>query len=60
YRGNVGVVLINHGKQPFVVTRGMRIAQLVLSPVSKAKFILSSELSTTLRGEGGFGHTGTH
>ena len=60
YRGEVGVILINHGKKRFVVERGMRIAQLVLSPVVQAQFVCAQELSTTLRGEGGFGHTGAH
>jgi dUTP pyrophosphatase len=60
YRGEVGVILINHGKQPFVVTRGMRIAQLVLAPALQAQFVLANELSLTSRGAGGFGHTGTH
>ena len=60
YRGEVGVILINHGKENFIVTPGMRIAQIVLVPVCKAAFILEEELTTTLRGEGGFGHTGTH
>jgi dUTP pyrophosphatase len=60
YRGEVGVILINHGKHPFVVTKGMRIAQIVLAPFVQAKFIPAEELSTTSRGAGGFGHTGTH
>lgn len=60
YRGEVGVILMNHGKQPFVVTRGMRIAQLVLAQVVQARFELATELSATSRGAGGFGHTGTH
>jgi len=59
YRGEIGVILINHGTQPFVITRGMRIAQFVLAPVCKAVF-LRRELTVTTRGEGGFGHTGTH
>jgi dUTP pyrophosphatase len=59
FRGEVGVILINHGKAPFVVTSGMRIAQLVLSPALRAEFTKETELATTLRGEGGFGHTGT-
>jgi dUTP pyrophosphatase len=58
YRGEVGVILINHGKQAFVVTPGMRIAQLILAPVVRANFILCQELETTQRGAGGFGHTG--
>lgn len=60
YRGEVKVILINHGKKPFIVTRGMRIAQIVLAPVLKAEFIKEGNLIATSRGEGGFGHTGTH
>jgi dUTP pyrophosphatase len=60
YRGEVGVIVINHGKNPFVVTPGMRIAQMVLAPVTRARFLLEESLSATSRGEGGFGHTGTH
>lgn len=61
YRGEIGVILINHGKNEFIVTPGMRIAQFILSAVTQADFILvESEIdfSTTKRGEGGFGHTG--
>lgn len=60
YRGDIGVILINHGKQDFIVTPGMRIAQLVLAPVVLGHFILATELSETVRGAGGFGHTGSH
>jgi len=60
YRGEIGVILINHGKQDFTVTPGMRIAQLVLAPVILGHFILATELSETVRGAGGFGHTGSH
>jgi len=60
YRGEVGVILINHGKNPFIVTPGMRIAQIVLVRVEKALFCLEESLASTSRGEGGFGHTGTH
>lgn len=60
YRGEVGVILINHGKKSFTITPGMRIAQLVLAPVIHAVYVKESTLLTTLRGEGGFGHTGTH
>lgn len=60
YRGQVGVILINHGKNPFIVTRGMRIAQVVLARYEQASFCSASQLSSTTRGEGGFGHTGTH
>lgn len=58
YRGEVGIILINHGQQEFVITPGMRIAQLVIAPVIQASFIPCQELSATARGAGGFGHTG--
>lgn len=58
YRGEVGVILMNHGKQDFIVTPGMRIAQLVLCPVAKARFVEVEALTATVRGSGGFGHTG--
>ena len=59
YRGEVGVILINHGREPFTVTPRMRIAQLVLTSMIRADFVLQEEpLSTTQRGDGGFGHTG--
>lgn len=58
YRGEIGVILINHGKEPFIVTHGMRIAQLVVAPVVQALFVQEETLSSTARGEGGFGHTG--
>jgi dUTP pyrophosphatase len=58
YRGEIKVILINHGKEPFTVEPGMRIAQLVVAPVVKAIFVRTSELSETLRGVNGFGHTG--
>ncbi len=60
YRGELKVILINHGKEPFAVTPKMRIAQCIIAPVYKAHFINSNELAHTARGEGGFGHTGTH
>ncbi len=61
YRGELKVILINHGKEPFIVTPKMRIAQIVLAPVLRAQFIKKEEeLAETRRGEGGFGHTGTH
>jgi len=58
YRGEVGVILINHGKERFVVTPGMRIAQIVLAKVEKGEFVEAESLVATGRGEGGFGHTG--
>lgn len=60
YRGEIGVILINHGKAEFVITPGMRIAQMVVAPFIRANFLLSSELASTTRGSGGFGHTGAH
>ncbi len=59
YRGELKIILINHGKQPFVITPNMRVAQIILAPVCQANFLRgTSELSATSRGEGGFGHTG--
>ena len=58
YRGEVGVILINHGSTPFVVRRGDRIAQLVVARVEHVVWERADDLSDTQRGEGGFGHTG--
>lgn len=60
YRGEIGVILINHGKDPFVVTPGMRIAQAVVAKVTQALYEPCHLLETTARGDGGFGHSGTH
>ena len=60
YRGELGVILINHGKESFTITHGMRIAQLIVAPVVRAKFFSTDVLGATNRGIGGFGHTGTH
>jgi|SRR3989339_172814 len=61
YRGEIGVILINHSSEPFKVTKGMRIAQIVLAPALRAFFVnKQEELTVTARGEGGFGHTGSH
>lgn len=60
YRGEIGVILINHGKKPFTITPKMRIAQLVIQPVCKAEFFLQEDLAASVRGEGGFGHTGVN
>jgi len=60
YRGEIGVILINHGDQPFVVERGMRIAQMVIAPYTRAQFNEAIELPTSTRGTGGFGSTGTN
>ncbi len=59
YRGEVGVLLINHGKEPFVITRGMRIAQMVIARYARVSWQLSQSLEETVRGAGGFGSTGT-
>jgi dUTP pyrophosphatase len=58
YRGEVKVPLVNHGDRPFVVTRGMRIAQLVVAPVTAVEVAEAAELDATERGAGGFGSTG--
>lgn len=58
YRGEVKVILINHGDEDFGVTRGMRIAQFVVAPVVQARLIEAAETSATARGERGFGSTG--
>jgi dUTP diphosphatase len=58
YRGEIQVLLINHGEAPFVVDRGMRIAQLVIAPVATVEWEVTGQLPATSRGDGGFGHTG--
>jgi len=58
YRGEVGVILVNHGKMPFHIEKGMRIAQMVIKPVLRAQVVEVAELSDTKRGAGGFGSTG--
>ena len=58
YRGELKVILINHGSDAFEVRRGDRIAQLVLAPVTRASWLKVEELDQTMRGEGGFGSTG--
>ncbi|HEX9289794.1 MAG TPA: dUTP diphosphatase [Anaeromyxobacteraceae bacterium] len=58
YRGEVGVILVNHGREPFEVRRGERIAQLVVAPVTRVEIVLVDELADTTRGQGGFGSTG--
>jgi len=58
YRGEIGIILCNLGKERFTVERGMRIAQLVIQPVFRAELIEVACLEETRRGAGGFGHTG--
>ena len=60
YRGELKVLLINHGDETFAIERGDRIAQLVLAPVTQAAWQEVDELDETTRGEGGFGSTGGH
>jgi dUTP pyrophosphatase len=59
YRGEVKVILINYGKEPFIVHHGDRIAQMVVAKVEQVHFEEVKELGSTIRGDGGFGHTGT-
>ncbi len=59
YRGVVGVIVLNTGTDPFEVTHGMRIAQMVMAPVVRADFSVVDDLENTARGAGGFGSTGT-
>jgi len=58
YRGEIKVIMINHGEDAFVIERGMRIAQLVVMQTIKAKLVVADNLDATHRGAGGFGHTG--
>lgn len=60
YRGELRVLLINHGKEPFVVNDGERIAQMIISRYCRVGFEEKPELRASERGTGGFGHTGTH
>jgi dUTP pyrophosphatase len=59
YRGELGVILVNHGAEPFTVEHGMRIAQLVLAPVVRLVWQETASLDDSARGAGGFGSTGT-
>ncbi|WP_338447243.1 dUTP diphosphatase [Pelagerythrobacter marensis] len=60
YRGELKVILINHGDEPFAIARGDRVAQLVLAPVTRAAWDEVDDLDETVRGAGGFGSTGGH
>jgi len=57
YRGEIGLIIINHGENPFVIKRGARLAQMVVQKVFRADWEETSELNGTVRGSGGFGHT---
>ncbi len=58
YRGELGIILMNLGEEPFIIERGDRIAQMVVAPVTMARWVEVSSLDETVRGEGGFGSTG--
>lgn len=60
YRGELCVILINHSKEVFEVTDGMRIAQIVIAKALQAEFVTVDDLSSSARGSGGFGHTGAN
>lgn len=60
YRGEIGVILINLGEEDFVISKGMRIAQMIIASYTQAYFTLAEDLNSTERGEGGFGSTGTN
>jgi dUTP pyrophosphatase len=57
YRGEIALIVINHGESPFVVQRGMRLAQMVIQKICQAQWVESDTLDETVRGGGGFGHT---
>lgn len=59
YRGEICVILVNLGQEKFVINRGMRIAQMIIAPVTQANLHVVSDLDETARGQGGFGSTGT-
>ena len=58
YRGEIRVIVVNHGQTPFLIARGDRIAQMVVAPVTRAEWRELTRLDETSRGDGGFGHTG--
>ena len=58
YRGEVGIIIINHGQEAVTIAPGERIAQLIIAPVVRAEFVEVDELDATRRNAGGFGHTG--
>ncbi len=58
YRGEIRVILVNMGQEPFAIQRGDRIAQMVVAPVLQVRWVEADTLNSTERGEGGFGHTG--
>jgi len=59
YRGEIGVIMINHGTEPFLIRVGDRVAQMVIARFASVEWQQVAELASTCRGEGGFGHTGS-
>lgn len=57
YRGEIALIVINHGQEPFVVKRGMRLAQMIVQKICRLQWVETTELDETSRGGGGFGHT---
>lgn len=60
YRGEIGIIIINHGKEPVEFRQGDRVAQLIIAPVTRAALVVVDELNNTDRSSGGFGHTGVN
>lgn len=60
YRGEISVILINHGNKDFTISRGQRIAQMVVAPITHVSWAKTKDLNESARGENGFGSTGTH
>jgi dUTP pyrophosphatase len=57
YRGEIALIVINHGEKPFIIRRGMRLAQMVIQKIYQVEWVEAEELHSTVRGAGGFGHT---
>jgi dUTP pyrophosphatase len=57
YRGEIALIVINHGEEPFIIRRGLRLAQMVIQKIYQVDWVETEELSSTTRGAGGFGHT---
>lgn len=58
YRGEIGIIMTNFGKEPFIIRRGDRIAQMVIARIYQARVLEVDDLDSTVRGDGGFGHSG--
>jgi len=57
YRGEIALIVINHGEEPFIIRRGLRLAQMVIQKIYQVDWVETEELNSTTRGAGGFGHT---